>query len=81
MKILGRKHPCDPTVGKIAQEFVNYAIFANKIQGGSEVLAFWAVGDGHDNGEVELGTVDAVHEFELDQIVVPVAIGAVFGVS
>ena len=32
MKILRRKHPCNPTVGKITQEFVNFAIFANKIQ-------------------------------------------------
>ena len=32
MTILRRKHPCNPTVGKIAQEFVNYAFFSGRMQ-------------------------------------------------
>jgi hypothetical protein len=32
MTILGRKHPCNPTVGKIAQEFMNYTFFSGRTQ-------------------------------------------------
>ena len=32
MMILGRKHPCNPTVRKIAQEFMNYAFFSSRTQ-------------------------------------------------